>query len=331
MYTLYTRAGDKCMCLRGEIGHVLTPIGWQGEEYQDLEWEQKSIKHQQQLDAAPLNVRQQPDCSFLLWIDSAGNRWCWQNRLLASLRCVQHVARLAPSFRRPFSSRCGPRQLLLLLNGPGRLSALMQISLDESEGRKQLSDFWKSPCRVILHVKLLDRRNPPGICFWWGFSACLFLWNLRGSLQMFPIPLYFLNPIFLHFCSCTHFTARIKPSCGKPWGALSCASSYQPPPTKNWSRKQVKPQQACRTRRHGEGWCNKLLHCVGVCSAEPWLNMKESPQQYRVVVFLPRWVSGDPLHLSSNTIPNRWTWSGARSGTNRSQINFQAKQDRIMN
>ena len=110
--------------------------------------------------------RQQPDCSFLLWTGSAGNRWCWP----VNLRCVQHVARLAASFKRPFSSRCGPRQLLLLLNGPGRLSALMQISPDESEERKQLSDFWKSPCCV----KLLDRRNPPGVCFWWGFSACLF-------------------------------------------------------------------------------------------------------------------------------------------------------------
>lgn len=79
-------------------------------------------------------------------------------------------------------SRCGPKQLLTLLNGPSpTIGALANLSQINKGKEKQLTAFWKSPCCIFP-----SRASRQKFCY--------SLWKLRGfvaSPQMFQMLLYF--------------------------------------------------------------------------------------------------------------------------------------------
>lgn len=107
-----------------------------------------------------------------------------------------------------------PTQLLMLLNGPGRRWCSCKFpSINK----------WKENSWLLFESHLpgssfktnsVNHWNRPGICFRWGSAAplCLVLWNLMGWCRLWCISADVpnSNPIFPHFCSCSHFHVHIK-------------------------------------------------------------------------------------------------------------------------
>lgn len=168
-----------------------------------------------------------------------------------------------------------PTQLLMLLNGPGRLSAdswlLFESHLPGSSFKTNSVTHW----------------NRPGICFRWGSAAplCFVLWNLMGWCRLCCSQFKSNIPpfLFLQSFSCSYQT--VFRAVKTPRGIKPCQVLLKP------LQKAGAENKSNRSRpvEHGDAVGVDVTSCftVWVCfQVEPWLNMK-SPQQNQVVVLLP--------------------------------------------